>query len=218
MIIPSNDFFKKFKETHGAFSTPEAIALYQICLHAPPGLYLELGTHKGKSAMVAASALQPGVMYLVEPCFHPDHKDFFGEQELVAISDKIREASKGTIQPLFVGDYSTNVIPIFKNDLAFVFLDSGDHGEELVSEEVKMLEDRIMPGGILAFHDFGNQFTAVARWYEYLVNTGKYEEIKFDWGRIFDYVRENNLEEGNISWHEKGSEEFPKFVGALIRK
>ena len=75
-----------------------------------------------------------------------------------------------------------------------------------------------MSGGILAFHDYGNQFTAIARWYDYLVGTGKYEPIAIDWDTIFDYVRDNNLEEGNSSWHERGSEEFPKFVGALKRK
>ena len=47
---------------------------------------------------------------------------------------------------------------------------------------------------------------------------GEYEPIHIDWNEIFDYARANNLEDGNVSWHEKGSEEFPKFVGALRKK
>lgn len=209
MKLPSKQFWDLFKSTHGAFSTPEAIALYNICLDAPEGEYLELGTHKGKSTFAASLALKKGKFYLVDPIF----EDAEINKELLTKLYKNFSHIKYTLLP----DYSTNIIHRY-NNLAYVFVDSGDHGEELVSEEVKALEDRVMQGGIIAFHDFGNQFTAVQRWYDYLVSTGKYEAMHIDWKQIFDYVRENNMEEGNSSWHEKGSEEFPKFVGALKRK
>jgi len=37
MILPDNKFWEVFKSTHGAFSTPEAIALINICAKAPKG-------------------------------------------------------------------------------------------------------------------------------------------------------------------------------------
>jgi len=210
MIKPTQEFWKVFKETYGAFSTPEAIALYNIALQAPQGEYLELGTHKGKSTLAAMLGLKKGKFYLVDPIFEDDN--------ICSEMAKTFYSFPSThIEKVLIADYSTNVIHKHSN-LSFVFLDSGDHGEELVKEEVQELEDRLMGGGILAFHDYQNQFTAVERWYDYLVGTGKYEPIAIDWKEIFDYVRENNLEDGNNSWHEKGSEEFPKFVGALRRK
>lgn len=210
MITPNKEFWEVFKNTNGAFSTPEALALMNICLQAPSGNYLELGTHKGKSTQAAAQTLKDGMFYLVDPIFS-DEKLF----EEVATG--ICKVMKSNIGLMPIADYSTNIIQKYDN-IAFCFLDSGDHSEELVHEEVRLLEDRIASGGVLAFHDKGNQFTAVQRGYDYLLSTGKYEEIGIDWKEIFDYVRENNLEDGNLSWHEKGSEEFPKFVGALKRK
>ncbi len=210
MKYPNDQFWKVFKETNGAFSTAEAIALYNICLEAPSGTYLELGTHKGKSTLAASLALKNGTFYLVDPIFTDD-------KICAEIAELFYKFPCSHIDKKILALYSTEVIPQFEN-LAYCFVDSGDHGEELVSAEVKLLEDRIMSGGVLAFHDYQNQFTAVERWYDYLVRTGKYEPIAIDWPQIFDYVRENNLEEVNNSWHERGSEEFPKFVGALKRK
>lgn len=208
ITIPPPDFFVKFKATHGAFSTPEAIALYNIALLAPQGDYLELGTHKGKSTMASSLALKPGTYYLVEPEF----KDELWHDGVYKLITEVNPKLKLGL----VADYSTHVIPNL-NNLSFVFVDSGVH-DDLVMEEVMMLEDKMVKDGIIAFHDYLNQFTAVERAYNYLLSIGKYERIEIYWDNIFNYVRENNLEQDNNSWHEKGSEEFPKFVGALKRK
>jgi len=209
MKLPEQKFWDVFKKTHGAFSTPEAISLYNIALQAPQGEYLELGTHKGKSTLAAMLGLKEGKFYLVDPIFEDD-------EICAGVAQTFTDYPSMHIEKVLLAEYSTDVIPRHTN-LAFCFLDSGDHGEDLVKAEITMLEDRIMKGGILAFHDLDNQFTAVRRWYDYLVGTGKYAPINVDWKPIFDYVRENRLEEGNNSWHERGSEEFPKFVGAVVR-
>ncbi len=207
--IPPASFFEKFKSTNGAFSTPEAIALYNIVLTSPEGTYLELGSHKGKSSIVIASSMKKGSdLHLVEP-------EFSNQEWRIEVSDRVGRLLPESGFGMFP-DYSLNVIPRY-DELSFCFVDSGVH-DDMVMDEVKMLEDRMIENGIIAFHDYGNQFTAVARAYDYLVATGKYEPIPINWKLIFDYVRSNNLEEGNVSWHEKGSEEFPKFVGAVRRK
>lgn len=210
MILPDNKFWEVFKSTHGAFSTPEAIALINICAEAPKGTYLELGTHKGKSTLAACYSLKEGDFNLVDPIFEDN-------EVCREIADTFTRYPSIHITKRLYADISETVIPIF-NNLSYVFVDSGDHGEDLVKAETDLLEDRMISGGIIALHDFENQFTAVKRGYDRLIASGKYEPIFINWVEIFDYVRANNLEDGNTSWHEKGSEEFPKFVGAVRRK
>jgi len=208
MILPTKEFWELFKKTVGAFSTPEAIALYNIVSTCKQGRFIELGSHKGKSSMVIAAAMhQKGTLVLVEPEF----KDKEWAQDVIG---KVQPLTNKIVQAF--GSYSLDILPLY-SELIFCFVDSGVH-DDLVMEEVKLLEDKIVPHGIIAFHDYLNQFTAVERAYNYLLSTGKYEKIEINWGEIFDYVRDNNLEEGNNSWHEKGSMEFPCFIGALKRK
>lgn len=209
MLLPPNDFWPKFKETPGALSCCEAIAIYNIVQNISRGTYAELGSHKGKSGMAAAAGLKPGTFYLVDLIFDD-------EKIALDVAKRVYHAGSG-IETEPVCMYSTEFIQT-KDNYSYVFVDTGDHSEQLVMSEVKLLEDRMVKGGIIAFHDYGNQFTGVAKAYDYLVSTGKYEVIPIDWNEIFDYVRSINLEEGNNSWHEKGSEEYPKFVGALKRK
>ncbi len=208
MQLPNKEFIEQFKKTNGAFGVAECIALYNIVLDAPSGKYCELGVYKGKSAMAAALGLKSGTFYLIEPEFGS-----------VAWEDEVYQLIKNTnpnLTVITIDDLSLNIIPnLF--EMSYVFVDSSIH-DDMVMKEARLLQDKIKSGGILAFHDLGNQFTAVQRAYDFLVSTGKLEPIIINWKEIFDYVRENNLEEGNISWHSAGSEEFPKFVGALKRK
>jgi hypothetical protein len=48
----------------------------------------------------------------------------------------------------------------------------------------------------LHYHDKGSQFTRVDEAYNYLLSTGKFEEIKINWEDIFEYVKWHNLEDG----------------------
>lgn len=218
MIIPIKQFWDVFKETAGALSTAEALAIMNIAALAKEGVYIELGTHKGKSAMAALVSLKgysgvgnPPIFHLVDPIF-----------EDVELANKVAldiKAATGTKVRLGVlPEYSTSVIDRF-DQYSYVFLDSGSHGDGLPLQEVKMLEDRMCVGGILCFHDYKNQFTEVEMAYDYLVRTGKYEPINIDWQEIFDYVKYRNLEQGNNSWHLYPELPHPpNFVGALIRK
>ncbi len=209
MIKPDSNFWKVFKETPGAFSCAEAMALIQIAALSPEGVFAEFGTHKGKSTLASIYGKRPSAILLNDLIFEDD--DIVRE-----VADTIRKIDK-SITLRFYECESVNVIPQHK--YAYAFLDTGDHGEDLVQSEKVLLEDAIISGGILAFHDLDNQFTAVRRCYDQLLQTGKYEEININWQEIFDYVKENNLEEGNNSWHVYPDLPHPpNFVGALIRK
>jgi hypothetical protein len=220
MTTGTPEFWKVFKATEGALSCSESIAIINIAALAPEGLYLELGTHKGKSALSAISELKNGAFYLLDPIFE-DEQLRLEIEEKIALFDLSNNNSNSIIA---LAKYSTDFIIEFAaqhnfNDYAYVFVDSGSHGDGLPMQEVKLLEDRMVKGGIIAMHDYKNQFTEVELAYDYLVSTGKYEPTPINWKEIFDYVAENNLEEGNNSWHlypELGHP--PNFVGALKRK
>lgn len=214
MILPDNDFLKIFKETPGAFSVAECIALINICGQAPEGLCAELGTHKAKSTLAEIYGLKNARdIFLVEP-------EFKNMDWCLVVSNtinRVKELSNNKITCTLISGYSTDFIPKFDR-YAFVFVDSGVH-DDLVMEECKLLEDRVIKNGIIAFHDKNSQFTAVDRAYDYLVSTGKYDEIDIDWTAILHFVKENNLEDGNDSWHQYPKLPHPpNFVGALKRK
>lgn len=210
MITTHKEFWEVFKKTNGALSCCEAIAIIKISEEAPEGLFLECGTHKGKSALAACEGLQNGTFYLLDPIF----EDKSIEDEVI---DTVGDfADWGNIELILDSSYSTDFISKH-NNYCYVFVDSGSHQDGLPMMEVKLLEDRVVQGGIIAFHDFRSQFVEVEQAYNYLLGTGKYEEIKIDWDAIVNYARENDLEKGNNSWHHNELD-FPCFVGALKRK
>lgn len=206
--IPHSSFIEKFKEVNGAFSVAECIALYNVCLQSPDGSWMELGTHKGKSTMAIALAMNPKTssLTLVEP-------EFKDTNWLEEVAERIIGVNKD-IRLYMMPSYSIDEIKNHVGFISFVFVDSGVH-DDMVMEEVKLLEDKIVRKGVIAFHDYKNQFTAVERAYQYLLSTGKYEEIEINWPLI---LREDR-EEGNNSWHQYPElGHAPNFVGALRRK
>lgn len=213
MITPTPEFWKVFKETPGALSCAEALALYNICLDAPRGCWMELGTHKGKStSVIVFAAKEETTLILVEP-------EFSDPKWEKNVMDTVLSVNESKITIGCVADYSTNILPKHTFDISLLFVDSGDHGEEIVQEEKNLYQDKIAKGGIIVFHDYNSQFTAVTRCYDELVANGRYEPILINWDEIFQYAKENNLEEGNNSWHLYPELPHPpNFVGALKRK
>lgn len=206
MILPNEHFWKVFKETPGALSCSEAIAIMNITPMVKDSSFLELGTFRGKSAMAALHGLKNGSFDLVDP-------EFENESTCEQVLKNIGKTNNVAIN--LINGYSTDIIPNY-NSLNYVFVDSGSHQDGLPMSEVKLLEDRLMKDGIIAFHDLFSQFHEVEDAYRYLLGTGKYEEIPINWNEINAYVIENNLEAGNNSWHHTELA-TPNFLGALKR-
>ena len=221
MITPHPDFWKVFKETNGALSTAEALAIMNIAAQAPinviGGLHYEFGSFNGKSAMSAMVGLKGGRFMLVDPIFS-DQQVF--NKVLKGVFD-CNDFNNNKVETIGVGltdGYSLDILPTI-NNVSFLFLDTGSHGGGLPMAEVKLIEDKIVKDGIVCFHDYKNQFTEVEGAFDYLVGTCKYDPIEINWQEIFDYVAEHNLEEGNNSWHiYEDLPHPPNFVGALRRK
>lgn len=209
ILKPSPEFWKVFKETSGALSCCEAVAIANIAGDAPEGVYIEFGVHHGKSAMAALQSMSRGLFYLVDPIFE--------DRELSQkILERIMTVNQFGSTLATVAKLSTEVIPEY-DKYAYVMVDSGSHQDGLPMQEVKLLEDRLVAGGVICFHDYLSQFSEVKIAYDYLISTGKYSEITINWPEIIEYVKENDLENGNDSWHHTEME-FPCFVGALKRK
>lgn len=211
---PSIELIKKFVSTPGAMSVAEGIALYGICLQAPiTGNWVELGTHRGRSSVMIASNINENIsLNLVEP-------EFSKIEWANEVSDRLNTFNKKK-SIKFWANYSTDILHEF-SEISFLFVDSGNHGEEIVQSEKPLYQDKIISGGVIAFHDYGekSQFTAVKKAYDELVDTGLYEPIQINWEEIFDYVDKNNLEDKINSWHLYPELPHPpNFVGALRRK
>lgn len=214
MILPNNEFWQRLKETNGALSCAEALMIVQLAAQAPEGNYMELGVNRGKSAFAASFSLPAkGIFYLVEPEFAD--KEWKNGTIYLVSSHRPTELQ---VTPEPIADYSYNVIDKY-GPYSYLFWDSGEHGGEVLQRELALIEDAMVPNGLLVFHDYKNQFTAVEKAYQQLLRTGKYEEVTLNWQPIFDYVKEHDLETGNNSWHQYPELPHPpNFVGALKRK
>lgn len=209
MFYPTPQLIEKFKNTKGAFSVAEAIALYNIVLSAPRGTYCEFGTHKGKSTtMIAAAARRLTNLYLVEP-------EFVNEEWKEQVKKHVLGINKNIFLTL---DCSTslNVIPKI-NKISFCLIDSGNH-DEMVMQEVMAIQNNVLKHGIVAFHDYKNQFTYVEKAYNFLIDTGKFTAVPIDWNPILNYTQKGRFEDGNDTWHNYPElKHSPNFLGAVIK-
>lgn len=158
---------------------------------------------------------------------HPDKAwegarddDFHGIVQgriLDATSFKSGEITVSKVIAQLHGDYSLHAIPDLHSrfgSFAYVFIDSDQHTYELCKAECDLLRDKMAIGGIICFHDFGNQFLGVEQVYREMIQNDVFREISIPWDDIRKWVRENGGESGNSSWHMEGNPE-PCFVGAI---
>ena len=156
MIYPTQAFIKFFKSINGAFSVTEAIALYNILSEVKEGVYVELGVAHGKSATVAMDILPKGTFHLVDP-------EFEQMNHIEDVAFKLRMVSMDFLlcfNPMYSTDFLVKP-PGSYDQFSYVMVDSGSHQDGLPLAEVKLLEDRMIEGGIMAFHDYQSQFSEV---------------------------------------------------------
>lgn len=210
MITPNQQFLDIFRNTNGALGVGEAIAIMNLAAQCPKGNWLEMGCYMGKSAQAAIIGGNCWQFELIEPEFG----------KTISVEDfakMVGEATGKGVRLVFLQGYSTDYLSSTNHLFSYVMVDSGSHQDGLPIAEAKLLEERMLPGGIIVWHDWNSQFHEVKEATEYLVSTGKYEYVPIPWDEINAYVTENKLEDGNVSWHH--NELYcPNFVGAVKRK
>lgn len=233
------ELFKFVKTIPGAISMTEAVGIYNTvitCLKSEKGYAVDLGSFAGKSAAVGAAAVSK--VGLVDPFLlvdlvydlkNPewkktstgsfDHMPFIHEPDFNFI---VRARVEKYAPGVAIGLLGLSSAQFFNGAhgrfpyIAYAFIDTDDHNENLVMTEAKHLEDRMLSGGLIFFHDFKNQYVGPAMAYEYLVSTGKYELIQIDWDAAYVIAEKFGLETGNNSWHMPGVA-YPAFVGCVRR-
>jgi len=188
-------------------SCAEGLALSRLAASAPTGIYIESGSHSGKSTVAIASALHRGCeLHMIDSDFKCLTVVIFGD---------LRFVSEVTF--IFHIAPSVEALPRISGDFAFVFLDSSDHSYELCRAECDIVAPRMVKGGIIAFHDFRSQFIGVEQCYNELLATGAFEEVVIPWKDIEAEVVAGNLETGNLTFHHQELSN-PMFLGALRKK
>jgi len=246
MTFPDPEFFKFFKPIPGAIGCGESVAIAWLAEQAPlEGLCIDIGTNAGRAALSSAMGLERPIrgkklfrtLHCVDPVFDLTNSHAVSQmhQKTVenigwtwvkepnfgdVVKSRIESASPlGQIVVQTHGLASMDALPMLTGGgqkIAWVFVDADNHQYDLVHSECFLMKDRMVSGGIIAFHDFQNQYLDVERVYRELISTGKFHEIGIPWQEINPWIAEHVKEwtPDNASWHAH-DQEHPHFVGAL---
>ena len=132
---------------------------YDLAAMAPDGIAVECGVRHGGSLLCWAAARE-------------------GRGEVVAVDSKVRPGfrmhlERYGLEPRILEVLSWDAPAVIGEQVAFCFIDA-DHGEPFCND-IAVWPDAIVPGGILAFHDYGtwqspvikrevDRWQAAARW------------------------------------------------------
>jgi len=232
MNLPKIDIIELFKATPGAISVCEMVAIYNIASQAPQGSTFETGSHAGKSSIAASCGFNGRrTHHLIDPCYDLSNREAWKHacQESPEnmpwayvndvdfcdkVCNRVLQASNGNVSPHLMGDYSLHAIPLIQDNIAYAFLDSDQHQYELVKAECELIRNRMAVGGIIAFHDFRNQYVGPQQVYNELLATGEWQEVAVPASEIRAFVSSIGGENGNNTWHAVGVD-LPLFVGAI---
>lgn len=234
----AQELIDHFKSIPGALSVTEAVALYLIITNNsfPSMQYaIDLGSHAGKSSCIGASALTAagvqGHFIMVDPLYDADNpevwKDSVGTSPRNFYCDypdflKKTHSNVAKYSDLLIALHGKSSEQFLRDDpsmrLGYVFIDSDDHNISIVKREIDLLNPKMLNGGIIIFHDYGNQFYGPIDQANKLVASGEYELISIDWGKISGIVDVLGGEKGNDSWHLYDTNPRPNYLGAIRKK
>lgn len=196
-------------------------------LQADDGLWaIDLGAHAGKSSMMASSAMskmgRTDLFCMVDLIYDLENIEWWDTYQ----GAKAREARKdvrdcipwpiasdprkftkieawhNSVSDLKVnmfGYSSIEFLKKYRGPFSYAFIDTDDHNDSLALSEAREIEDKMSPGALVIFHDYGNYRGPVLAG-KYLMSTEKYEHIRVDWNSALKLTNNNGLDEGNNSW------------------
>lgn len=165
--IQMSELMTKVQATEGFLMDLEIMALLHLPLLVDhiPGFIVEIGSFKGKSTIALGLGSQyltknKRTIYAIDPFTHPILPADYGE----VFQRNITKAG-----------LASHVIPIKKpsqeayadcpSHIAALFID-GDHSYEGVVHDITHYVSRVIPGGIIAFHDYSYRTCPGYEWAE----------------------------------------------------
>lgn len=133
---------------HNRKEASQLYFLYDLAKQAPDGPSVEVGVYRGGSVVTWAVAREGrGDLYAV---------DDWSLKNKAARNRKsfVLNMKKYDIEIEIVDGKSWEVADQVPGGLAFCFVD-GNHSYEGIPRDVTIWPDKMMPGGIIAFHDYG---------------------------------------------------------------
>jgi len=158
------------KMVEGWLSDNEAIILRDLAKDSKPGVIVEIGSWKGLSTTAIANGSKEGLgnkVYAVDP--HkgsPEHVKMFKDEvnTYEAFMKNITDAGvKDIITPMVMT--SEKAAGFVTDPVSLLFID-GNHSEEMVQLDFYLWNERVVKGGIIAFHD--NNFPGPMKLIDYL--------------------------------------------------
>lgn len=238
ITIPSPEFIELFKTTPGAISLHEFFAISWLTEQAPVGVALCVGANAGKCTIAEAIGFarqgKPRTLHLIDTVYDLDNAEAWKDNRTHTgpqttgwawiyepdfkekVQARIVQASDGLVTAELIGESALKAVPdLAKSGAAWAFSDADNTMKWLVDGIADSLADNIVPGGIIAWHDWNSQFIPPKEASDRLVASGHFEYIKIPWGEIKEAVDSIGGEHhGNNSWHHRETER-PMFVGAI---
>jgi len=242
------DALNLMKIIPGAVSTAEMIAVsscirkYVTCKCDRFVVAADFGSHAGKSSIMASHTLSSmgrnDLFCLVDPLYDLTNEEAWKDTVQGSATkipwgyckdDNFKETVIRRVEQysdlthILRGMTSIQFLDFYKDfRFSYVFIDSDDHQEELVKKEVGIIKDRLLVGGIMMFHDFGNQYIQPQIAANELAKTDNFELLDIDWDTILKYCNDYKTEVGNDTWQNPNADRtkvdlIPNFVGGVVR-
>lgn len=162
-----SELLEKVQQTEGFLMELEMVALLHLPLLVDhlDGEIVEIGSFKGKSTIALALGSQclttrKRQVYAIDPFFHPSlqanyEEDFFRNLRTAGVDQHVRAIKKA----------SQHAYTDCPTTISALFID-GDHSYEGVKHDIIHYASRVVPGGIIAFHDYSYKACPGYEWAE----------------------------------------------------
>jgi len=165
------------KAVEGWLNPMEQIALLHMPLMVDhvEGALVEIGSFKGKSTV--ALALGSSLMSMRKRPVHAiDPFGLYMKQSYYGTFMENVKKNGVTDYVIPIRKYSTEAYEECPRQIALLFID-GDHAYESVKHDITHYAPRVVPGGVLAFHDYGTGWPGVTQAVNELCPPGLYEHL-----------------------------------------
>ena len=169
----------------------ESKYLYGMALAAPAGAIVEIGVQYGPTAAIlCAAADEKGEHYYgIDPWGLKADSDHYSGAVAsdLELGAKRRIDKTGLTNYTLIRNFACIAAETFDNPIGFIFID-GCHCAECVKKDFFLWAPKLVPGGVMAFHDAG--WATVAEALKFIVASPEFAEFhKVDSTKLETYMK-----------------------------